>query len=115
MEIIDTLLIVPLLCGPIFILAGIAMSAFPPKKINALYGYRTSNSMKSQERWDFAQKYSSRELINSGGILLFTSVLGFLIKPSDDMAIILGLGLMIAVIVVLFIRVETAIKKRFSE
>lgn len=29
---------------------------FPPKKINGVYGYRTSSSMKSQQNWDYAQK-----------------------------------------------------------
>ncbi len=115
MEIVDSLLIVPLLCGPIFILAGLILSAYPPKKINGFYGYRTPSSMKNQERWDFAQKFSGKELIKVGSILLFTSVLGFLIKPSDGIATILGLGLMIVVVVVLFIRVEKAIKERFPE
>ncbi|PWB20750.1 hypothetical protein DCO46_20195 [Flavobacterium sp. HTF] len=32
---------------------------FPPKSINSFYGYRTSNSMKSQAKWDFAQKFSA--------------------------------------------------------
>ena len=26
----------------------------PPKKINSLYGYRTSRSMKNQQTWDCA-------------------------------------------------------------
>lgn len=115
MEIVDSLLVVPLLCGGIFILAGLVMSAFPPKKINGLYGYRTPSSMKNQERWDFAQKYSAKELTKAGGILLLTSALGFLIKPSNDYEMIVGLGLLIAIVIVLFVRVENAIKRHFSE
>lgn len=115
METINTLLVVPLLSGAIFIVAGLVMFVFPPKNINGLYGYRTSNSMKSQERWEFAQKYSSLEMMKFGGVLMLTSVLGFIIEPNGDTPMIIGLGLMIAMIIVLFIRVEKAIKKRFPE
>lgn len=115
MEMVNTLLIVPLLSGAIFILVGFIMLAFPPKKINGLYGYRTGSSMKSQERWDFAQKYSAKELMKSGVVLMLTSVLGFVIEPTGDVATIIGLGLMIVMVIVLFIRVEKAIKERFSE
>lgn len=115
MEMVSTLLIVPLLSGAIFILAGFIMLVFPPMKINGLYGYRTGSSMKSQDRWDFAQKYSAKELMRSGVVLILTSALGFVIEPTDDVATIIGLGLMIAMVIVLFIRVEKAIKDRFSE
>lgn len=115
MGIEDNLLLVPLLCGPIFMIAGLIMSVFPPRKINGLYGYRTPNSMKDQEKWDFAQKYSSRELVKFGGILLLTSAFGFFFEPGSDSALYVGLGLMIAIILVLFIKVENAIKNEFPD
>ena len=49
----------PFLTGLIFFFAAIIMYYYPPKEINSLYGYRTSSSMKSEERWDFAQRFSS--------------------------------------------------------
>ena len=49
--------------GLIFLIAGYIQHRFPPKKINHLYGYRTSASMKSQESWDFAQEYSAKKVI----------------------------------------------------
>ncbi len=33
---------------------------FPPKEINAVYGYRTKRASKSKAAWDFAQKSFSR-------------------------------------------------------
>ena len=39
---------------------GIVFWMCPPKKINGLYGYRTTRSRKSQEAWDFAQRYSAK-------------------------------------------------------
>ena len=46
-----------LLCFFIFLITSI----FPPKKINALYGYRTKRSMKSEKNWNFAQRYSTKK------------------------------------------------------
>lgn len=115
MELVNTFLAVPLLTGVIFLLVGFIMKVAPPRKINSLYGYRTSSSMKSQERWDFAQKYSAIELMKAGGILIITSALGFVIESTDDTELIIGLGLLVAVIAILFLKVEKAIKSRFPE
>lgn len=115
MEMLDRLFLAPLLTGPIFMLAGIVMLYFPPKKINSLYGYRTPSSMKSQERWSFAQEYSAKEMIKLGGLLLLTSILGLIYQPTQSIAMIIGLALMILMVIVLFVRVERAIKKRFVD
>lgn len=36
---------------------GFRFASHPPKKINGVYGYRTTRSMKSQEAWTFANSY----------------------------------------------------------
>lgn len=115
MDIIDNLLIVPLLAGASFILGGILMKAFPPKNVNGFYGYRTPNSMESKEKWDFAQKYSTKEMIQIGGIMILLSFLGLFLNPADDYGLYLGLALMIILIVILFIRVEKAINNKFPK
>jgi len=46
---------------------------FPPRKINYLYGYRTSSSMKNIENWNLANKYSSNLMLTSMLFLLFVS------------------------------------------
>ena len=45
-----TIFLIPVL----MILVGIIMFKYPPKKINFFVGYRTVNSMKNKERWDFS-------------------------------------------------------------
>ena len=72
----NPLMNITLLGGLIFIVFGLIMFKFPPKKINSLYGYRTNSSMKDQSRWDFAQKYSSKEIIKLGFVLMITSLIG---------------------------------------
>ena len=57
----------------ILTLVGVVFWAWPPKKINEIYGYRTTRSMKSQAAWDFAQKYSAKLMTAFGIVLLAVS------------------------------------------
>ncbi|MDD3772465.1 MAG: SdpI family protein [Weeksellaceae bacterium] len=111
----DNLLYIPLITGPIFMIAGFIMLKYPPKKINYLYGYRTRSSMKSQERWDFAQNYSSKELINLGFFLTLMSFIGKFIEADENTQITAGLILTVLTCIVLFVRVENAIKDKFGK
>ena len=115
MNLTNPLFIIPALTGPAFLIIGALQLKFPPKKINSLYGYRTSKSMKSQERWDFAQIFSAKEMIKGGGLLAFTSVIGLFYKPNEVAATVLGCSLMIAAFVMLFINTERAITKKFDK
>lgn len=108
------LFIIPVGAGLIFAIGGFVMLKYPPKNINGLYGYRTSSSMKSKERWDFAQLYSSKEMIKLGLLLALSGMLGLVFKPEPETGMILGLGLMILVVIALIMRVEKAIKNKFK-
>lgn len=109
------LFLIPIIAGPIFIIAGIFMLVFPPTKINSFYGYRTPSSKKNQERWNFAQKYSSIELIKLGVVLTLCALIGIIFHPSDKIATLLGFGLLILIIILLFVKVEKAINKKFGK
>lgn len=110
----NPLFLVPSSSGLIFMFAGFVMLKFPPKKINGFYGYRTSSSMKNQERWDFSQKYASNEMIKLGALLTLSSIIGLIYKPDGKIGMFIGLGLMILMVVILLIRVEKAIKDKFA-
>jgi uncharacterized membrane protein len=111
----NQLLFIPLVTGSIFTLAGLILIKFPPKKINWLYGYRTPQSMKNQEKWDFAQSYSAKEMIKLGGRLLLSSTPGLFYHPKQNISTLVGIGLMTIVVVILFVRVVKAIKNRFDK
>lgn len=101
--------------GLIFIIAGFVMYKYPPKKINSLYGYRTLSSMKNQERWNFAQNYSSKEMMKLGLLLLISGSIGFITDFDNLTNMFIGLALMILVVISLILRVEKAIKTNFIE
>jgi uncharacterized membrane protein len=64
------------LCSILFLIIFFISYKFPPKKINTFYGYRTSRSMKSQERWNFAQGFCSIQFLKSTVVLLLVSIIG---------------------------------------
>ncbi|MEY4930338.1 MAG: hypothetical protein RI909_1062, partial [Bacteroidota bacterium] len=107
---IHQLFLIPALTGPVFMVMGVIMKKFPPKKINGFYGYRTSSSMKTQDRWDSAQNYSANEMIKLGFLLLMTSVAGLALNFDELIEIVLGLGLMIVMVVLLIVRTEIALQ-----
>lgn len=106
------MIILPLLVGPIFALAGLALWLKPPKKINPIYGYRTKRSMSSQLKWDFAQVYSGKLLLRFGLAYTATAILSLTKLDIPEIAGVgLYLGLMILGIVLVIRRVELELKK----
>ena len=114
MNLDNPLFLIPILIGLTFVIAGIIMSIIPPKKINSLYGYRTSSSMKSQERWDFSQKYAAQVLVKFGAILTLSSISGLVYDFSENISTIMGLGFMLIAVICLILKIEKAIKIRFG-
>lgn len=111
----NSILFIPLLSGTILFIVGLILMKYPPKKINSIYGYKTPSSMKSQERWDFAQKYASRELMNMGFFLSVTSLIGKLIQLDEQSTVWVGLAMTIFTVVLVIVKVEKAIKEKFGK
>ena len=81
-----------LLCvGIVFILAGVILYVFPPKKINGLYGYRTQTSMQSQKKWDFAQTYSAKIMVLTGYIFTLIAPSKGLFKTNESIELANGM------------------------
>lgn len=102
-----------LLVGVIFVIAAVVVYIFPPKKINNFYGYRTASSMKSQEAWDFSQRYSAVFMFWIGLVLLGSSLINLLLPMSQNADVILGSVLIVVGCVFLIWSTEKNIKKKF--
>jgi uncharacterized membrane protein len=107
---LDFLLEIPALVGIIFIITGIIMQVFPPKKINSLYGYRTNRSMQNQKKWDFAQKYSAKLLTVFGLALVLISSLNTFLNIQGDLEKIISAILIIGSFIFLVIKTESKLK-----
>ncbi|MCK0205205.1 SdpI family protein [Ornithobacterium rhinotracheale] len=93
----------------------IFMYFFPPKELNAIYGYRTKRSSKDQKSWDFAQKYSAKRFIYILIFIAFSQVMMILsgVDINQDASFIIGVTLSIFIIgaVACVISTEIALKK----
>jgi uncharacterized membrane protein len=69
-------LILHLLIGPLMLFFSVIFILFPPKKINSLYGHRTSTSMLNPDTWKTANNLSSK-------MMLYVSIITCLIQLSS--------------------------------
>ena len=109
-------LLIPL----IMLFFGRRFQKHPPKNINALYGYRTSRSMKNQQTWEFAHRVCGKIWFRAGLILLPVSLAPMLLLWGRSAGEIgMGCTLVMAVqLLVLFgsiFPVERALKQNFDQ
>jgi uncharacterized membrane protein len=99
-----------ILVNTIFLLAGIFMRIFPPKKINGLYGYRTSKSMKNQVNWEIAQTQSAILMIKHSLMALVFTLLFFALPiPLGWSATAAGM-ISLYLLIMMFVKTERSLK-----
>lgn len=91
-----------------------------PKKINPVFGYRTTMSMKNKDTWEFAHRYCGQIWYVCGLILLPMSIVPmlFVIGQSDDTIGTLGAVICLIQIIPLIgavLPTEKALKKNFDK
>ena len=100
--------------GPLLLLLSIVFKLFPPKKINYLYGYRTKRSMKNQETWDEANRYSPNLMILVSIITtLLQGIFYFTLNPKNAGAI--ATWVMVVLLLLIFPLTENHLKKMFND
>lgn len=92
----------------------------PPKKINALFGYRTAMSMKNQDTWVFAHQYCGRLWYRWGLILLPVTLLPLLLTAGQPADAVGAVGTAISLIQLIplagaIFPTEAALKRTFDE
>ncbi len=111
----NPLVLILSISGFIFLTAGYIQQRFPPKKINHLYGYRTSNSMKSQESWAFAQEYSAKKMMKMGTCIIALGLLAQIIDLQLIWSTAIALIIVIISPLIMLSQVEAELKKRFPK
>ena len=71
--------------------------------------------MSDQKKWDFAQIYSSREMIKIGAIYTVSSILGVFIPSGEAIGSMVSIGVLVILIVALIYRTEHAMIKKFED
>jgi len=109
-----------MLVPAIYVVIGAWMQKHPPRDINLIVGYRTGRSMKSQETWDFANRYGGRLMHRVGWVTLIVSMIVMLlvIFRSETVVSIVSVAVIFCQLIPLLAvmpMVEREIKKRFDE
>ena len=92
--------------GFVFAVAAFITLKFPPKKINSIYGYRTSRSMKNQENWDLAQSFSSQLMLKQGLFMLVLALILAVLPIPIEVATLISLLLLLTSVINLFVQTE---------
>lgn len=84
---------------------------FYPKQINDFVGYRTARSMRSQEAWDFANRYSSGLMFRCAVfVFLFQFLLYVVVEP--EAALLSFVALWIGCLMFTIVRTERRLKAK---
>ncbi len=91
-----------------------------PNEINAVFGYRTSMSMKNKDTWEFAHKYCGKIWYVCGLAMLPITVISmlFVIGKSEDYAGTVGgiiCGVQLIPLIGSIFPTEIALKKNFDK
>ncbi len=91
-----------------------------PKKINPIFGYRTTMSMKNNDTWSFAHRLIGKIwlIVGSACTILSTVCMIFVVKCDKETIGTMGEIITIAcvfVIILTIIPVEVALKRNFDE
>lgn len=90
-----------------------------PKEINAVFGYRTSMSMKNKDTWSFAHSYCGKMWYRCGLITSAISMIAMLLvigKAEDAVAGVSGILCVVQMILLVgsIIPTEIALRKTFD-
>ena len=108
-----SILLSHIVIGPLLTIVGVIVKYNPPKKINSLYGYRTSRSMKSQEAWDAANAYSLNLMLWVGIATTISQVILYLLVTPLN-ALLIACIIMCTLLVGMIVRTESYLKSNFD-
>ena len=108
------LAIVHLLIGPLMLLISYIFAKYPPKKINDLYGYRTNRSMRNQDCWDFANRYSIRLMWKISLLTCLVQAIG-VIFLDEGLALLTATIVLVTTLIYSVYLTEKALKNTFDK
>ena len=91
-----------------------------PEKINGVFGYRTSMSMKNKDTWEFAHKYCGKIWYICGLILLPMTAVCMLLLIGEDKDVIgtrgaIIVGIQLVILIGSIFPTEKALRKNFNK
>ena len=104
-----------LLIGPLLLVISLILFYFPPKKINLIYGHRTSLSMKNQDTWDEANKRSSYMMVLVSAMTCIFQLIGIVFKLNQEKTILYATIFLVAGLIIGVLIVEKQLRSIFDK
>ena len=104
-----------ILIGPLMLVISLIFFYFQPKKINPIYGHRTSMSMKNQNTWKEANKRSTHMMILVSALTCFLQVVGIVFNFNLDTTILNATVFLVISLIIGVIVIEKQLKTIFDK
>ena len=104
-----------LLIGPLMLVLSLIFFYFPPKKINLVYGLRTSMSMKNQDTWDEANKRSTHMMLLVSALTCILQLIGIVFNINQESTILYATIFLVAGLIIGVILIEKQLKTIFDK
>lgn len=98
----------------LLLVISLVFKFFPPKKINALYGYRTHKSMLNDDIWQFANTVFNKTLVSYGAASFVTAMLLAYLNP-ELMQSWVPMGILFFTVIAAIYKTEQELKKHFDD
>jgi len=113
------LFIIAILMPLVMLIFGIVFLKKPPQRVNGIYGFRTEQSMKNKDTWDFAHRHFGRVWLIAGAVTLPLTVIAMLFfagKAEDTVAYgsLIVVGVQMAVLIGTIFPTQRALKRTFD-
>ena len=103
------------LIGPLMLVISLIFFYFPPKKINLIYGHRTSMSMKNQDTWQEANKRSTHMIILVSALTCILQLTGIVFNINQETTILYATIFLVAGLIIGVIVIEKKLKAIFDK
>ena len=104
-----------LLIGPLMLVISLISFYFPPKKINLIYGHRTSMSMKNQDTWKEANKRSADMMLLVSALTCIFQLIGIVFNINQETTILYATVFLVAGLIIGVIVIEKQLKALFDK
>lgn len=111
----DSSIFLHLLIGPLLMLFSLIYLYFPPKKINHLYGHRTSLSMKNQDTWNEANKRSALMMLLVSALTCIFQLIGIVFKVNKETTIFYATILLVVGLIIGVLFIEKQLRSIFDK
>lgn len=80
-----------------------------------MYGYRTKASMRNQQTWNVANRYSAKIMLITGSVLVIIALFSLKIQFLRNLNVLISTGLTIVSALCMLMLTESHLKKMFDE